>query len=182
MRKKLAFVVATIVALLMLTSSQCKHDHANTADNPYGLPNVNELGTMGCLINDTAWICNPTAPTPLTADFYSSYLFKVTGDGPGPYSNIFALNINVKAPGFQMNKPMAIDSPFFMIHYLSDSNCYGPMYTLEVGSAINGFITLTQFDTTLNIVSGTFSATIPYPGCDTMHITYGRFSQNFARM
>ena len=180
MRKKFAFVVASIFALLMFTSSQCKHDHSITADNPYGLPNVNELGTMGCLINDTPWICNPIAPIVFTANFYSNYLFEVSGEGPGMYATIIALKINVTAPGFQMNKPMAIDSPFFMIRYVADSDCVGPTNS-AAGSAIDGNITLTQFDTVLNVVSGTFSGTIPLPGCDSLHITYGRFSNNFSR-
>jgi hypothetical protein len=180
MMKNLAVVLAILIALFMFTSSQCKHDHINSADNPYGLPNVNELGTMACLINDTAWICNPTAPIVFSANFYSNYLFQIIGDGPGMYATVFNLHINVKASGFRMNEPMAIDSPFFTIQYWADSDCIGPTNTV-IGSAIDGNITLTQFDTTLNIVSGTFSGTIPLAGCDTLHITYGRFSNNFSR-
>jgi hypothetical protein len=48
-------------ALAILAGAQCKKHGSDGPDNPYGLPNVDEPGTMGALINGRPWIASAAA-------------------------------------------------------------------------------------------------------------------------
>jgi len=184
MAKRLPIYLISVCVSLCLLGSQCKRNHF-VPDNPYGLPNINELGTMGCLVNGTVWIAAENGSFALRAQSIDDTIVGLVGQPYGYYAQQIYISVKLNRPGVKIGVNLPVDSTNFMIEYATDSTCPGPTGRVFETQAISGVITLTQLDTSAvndfskNIFSGTFSAIIPLPGCDTLKITEGRFSVNF---
>jgi hypothetical protein len=78
-------------------------------------------------------------------------------------------------PFLNEKKEYIIDSENVIAVLVIDSTCQGFTGRTRSFSKV-GNLVITKFDTTLRIVSGTFDGlAFPIPGCDTLHVTNGRF-------
>jgi hypothetical protein len=68
------------------------------------------------------------------------------------------------------------EQTLFQFGFISNS-CFIDYYDTSVYR--NGSLTLTKLDKSNHIISGNFSATIFKTGCDTIHITDGRFDMKY---
>lgn len=84
------------------------------------------------------------------------------------------IGIYVK-PFLHEKKEYVIDSSDVMAVLITDSICQGFTGRMRSFSKA-GNLVITKFDTTRRIVSGIFDGlAFPIPGCDTLHVTNGRF-------
>jgi hypothetical protein len=174
-------LLLTFLLLAICSGTQCHKAYKFVPDNPYGLPNINEEGTMGCLINTKTWIASADAISGLFSILYTDHFIKMHGRRNGTYAEEIDIEVNLSNPQFKVGVPMPVDSINTLISYDADSTCTGPIAGLLGGLAVSGTVTVTQLDTLKNLFSGTFTCVIPLPVCDTLQLTSGRFSEDFSR-
>jgi hypothetical protein len=160
-----------LLTLLFLSFSNCKKDGSNS-DNPYGLPNATQNGSMvfACRINGQSSEAKPSIfsqngnisrdSVTVFAEFGTAYYQRV---GIIVYS---AVTLNHSYDFSDSAKTRFI--------YDSDSTCFGVPGYLIARRAF-GTITFTKTDTINKIISGTFSFKVAVTGCDTLNFTDGRF-------
>jgi hypothetical protein len=178
MKKCLSLSAALCLSFVIFFGSQCKHEKI-VSDNPYGLPNVGDLQAMGCVLNGNVWISTPMS---LGCSLDGDTIIGITGSRPGVYNEELWIAVKLNAGTIQTGVPLNVDNINTDITYGSDSTCNGPdPYRIITANAISGTVTVIKFDTATKVFVGTFSATIPLPGCDTVTITDGRFGDYFTR-
>jgi len=150
---------------------QCRKDKPKT-DNPYGLPNATQwgAGVFACLINGQKFVAGRT---------YLTDGARVIGDTLyirailATASNFQLMGIYVKQ-FLQGKRDYVIDGVNVGVEFMTDSTCQGLTGTRSFSKARN--LVITKLDTARRIVSGTFDGlTFATPGCDTLHVTNGRF-------
>jgi hypothetical protein len=170
-----------LTALALLAGAQCKKHSSIVPDNPYGLPNVGEPGTMGCLINGKLWIASPAALSPNSAPAftYGDSVFTAAGQDTGYYYYDINIRVSANGAGFSVGTPIAVSGGNYpvILSCITDSSCLGPYNAL--GNTVSGTVTITKLDTVSHEFAGTFSATIALSPCDTIQITEGRFDQYY---
>jgi len=180
-------------ALLLLTQcSKCKQDDPvpDPPKDPLSLlPPETQSGTgnIGCLINGKAYI--GTAPTLARGDWMSPTRFAIPlGGNLNGQRNAQGIAIVSALNGqLQDNQTFSIISaatPFpiftpgknqFIISAGGDIPCYYSGNYVKTGQ-----VELVKFDGYLRIASGRFAFTLYEPGgCDTLHVTNGRFDVKF---
>jgi hypothetical protein len=176
-----------IAVVAILAGAQCKKHSALVPDNPYGLPNVNEPGTEGALINGQPWIASASAlaalnPNEPVAFTYGDTVFAVNGQDTGYLYSSITIKVATQGPGFGVGVPIPFNgyNTAALLSYFTDSSCYGVGgINLVNGMAMSGSITITKLDTVHHEFAGTFSSSVPLPPCDTIQITDGRFDQYY---
>lgn len=168
-----------LAALLGL--SQCKKSDLAPVDQ---LPPATQTGqrTIGCLVNGQPW-------TPQGFDGTQNYSIV--------YDQGLGSSFDVQAYRYQQQP-----TDNYQYLALSGSRLYGPktysiwdsvdtrasFYDRRTSCDLNsrdkdtyrrGTLTITRFDKAAGIISGTFAFTLYKPGCDTLHITDGRFDYKF---
>lgn len=169
---------------VLLGGAQCKKHSALVPDNPYGLPNVNEPGTAGALINGQPWIASAAAlqASDPVAFTYGDTVFTMNGQDTGFYYSHIVISVATRGPGFGVGVPILFNgyNTAALLSYTTDSSCYGVSGVEIVNElAMSGSLTITKLDTVHHEFAGTFSASVPLPPCDTIQITDGRFDQYY---
>ena len=80
--------------------------------------------------------------------------------------------MNIAIGGIGISKPGTYNLTSYMNVYYSDSKneC-----SYDENSTVSGFITITRFDLSAKIISGTFHFKLEKDGCETIDATDGRF-------
>jgi hypothetical protein len=169
------FNLYCFLIFFLLAFSNCKKEAGPKADNPYGLPNATEKGSMvfACRINGQNRIAKAgsiSQGASISRDSVSAF----GGFGtPSSYFESILLQVygrvNLNIP-YDLND--TIKTKFF---YDTDSSCFGiSSDVVKVYRAI-GTVTFTKIDSVKKIISGTFLFRLPIPDCDTLNFTDGRF-------
>jgi hypothetical protein len=177
-------LLPALTLLLLLT--QCKKNGPEPAKPEDQLPPATQAGanTFGCLVNGQPW--TPSSFL-LTNTFSVSYDPSYVGGAlqvktkrytGANYALLQAMTFGaaaVKKVGVYQFPLNGLNSIFY-----SDTN--QPTPCSDYGSPRSttyqaGTLTITRFDLSQGIISGTFSFTLVQPGCDTLKITQGRFDK-----
>jgi len=166
--------------LFLFSFARCNKDRLDSN----GLPPATQSGknTLGFLLNGQPWTPRGNSLTAnLSIDF-----------DPGYNDGIFGIvAYNFITPSNEQFTIAVRDSLNFIqapvTLYLNNNNSlYGvsfnkPCYYFSSYSDVQstGSLTLTKFDKTNHIISGTFNATLWRSGCDTIRITEGRFDMRY---
>jgi hypothetical protein len=179
--KRLKLPLGITVLYCLFCFAQCKK--SNPDNN--GLPAATQEGknTLGFLLNGQPWTPQGNNGTAnLSIDFdagINNGIFSLSA-----YKIINSLNRQRFGLGIK-------DSLNFIsvpkIYILGNSTLYGAAYSDDsctfdyFDSTINrsGNLTITRFDKTNRIISGTFSTTFNKTGCPEIKITDGRFDMKF---
>ena len=178
MKRSLKLFAVGIVFSGVFCFSQCRKDNPKP-DNPYGLPNATQWGAdvFACLINGQKYIAKRRS------GFLDGALIKddtlyVTGALSVAF-HYTEIGIYVKQFLYK-NENYTIDGANVGVVFFTDSTCQGISSHTTASFSKTGNIVVTKFDTTRRIVSGTFDGlALPIPGCDTLHVTNGRFDYHY---
>lgn len=172
--KLLAFII-----MLAVCFTACKKLHFDTN----GLPAATQEGknTLGFRLNGQAWTPKGVRGTAnLSIDYdpnFNNGIFDITAyDFSSPQAEQFTIGIR--------DSLNFINAP--QIYTITQTSLCGISFTNNCdyfsrlsGSFCSGNLTITKLDRLNHIISGTFSATLYKPGCDTIKITDGRFDMRF---
>jgi hypothetical protein len=174
MKRSLKLFAVAIVFSGVFCFSQCRKDNPKP-DNPYGLPNATQTGAgvFACLINGQKFIAGHQRPYfPHGAQVEGDSLYLNAAPAVSHYYTI--IGIYIKPLNYDKNE-YAIDAVNVEAAFGTDSTCLGFIGGITSYSK-TGNIVITKLDTARRIVSGTFEGlTFAIPGCDTLHVTNGRF-------
>lgn len=135
--------------------------------------------TFGCLINGQAWY----TVSSIDADaVYQQGNFTLQGSIKKPTQGItIILEDSQDAPLQEGKYTLVTSSPFSpSVSVLYSDEClYGFYFTGGEKDLLSGEMTFTKFDKSNYIVSGTFEFDIVTEGCDTLHVTDGRFDISY---
>ena len=177
MKRSLKLFAVGIVFSGVFCFSQCRKDNPKP-DNPYGLPNATQWGAniFGCLINGQKFIAGKNTNLLGGARVIDDtlYIRAILSTA----SNFQLMGVYVKQ-FLQGKRNYDIDGANVGVEFITDSTCRG-----FVGSTASfsktGNLVITKLDTARRIVSGTFEGlTFAIPGCDTLHVTNGRFDYHY---
>lgn len=161
----------TIIICLIISSIQCKKSRPGN-DNPYGLPNATSNGAMSfaCLVNGNPYICKSSAYN-IGGGATIDSIYGFGNQDKGFYFYLIYFKIKAMA---SLNTWIQLDEDnnYFEIAGRTDCNGY---YLEPYRMKGKGRINFSKIDTVNKILSGLFECTIPFPGCDTIKITEGRF-------
>jgi len=179
--------------LLTLTQcSKCKND-PTPAKPEDQLPAATQTGanTFGCLLNGQPWKPNSFNGYPnllLTYDpTYNggSLLIKAyrypDGAKQAQYIGLGGDQLT-KMGTYTLTSPGSPTPSGPQIgFFFSDGNRSSPCdyYSLRQGATVTGQLTISRFDMTNKVVSGTFQCILEQPNCETITITQGRFDSKF---
>lgn len=172
---------STIVLSLFLVflSAECKKPKPITPGSDNGLPPATQTGAdiFACLVNGKPWISEKSIyalGANITKD--SLYVFGSFGERSDFDHLRFILHGNVQQGNtYRLNN---IQENF--AHISTDQDCQGNLLGYQLAFyAVDGTLNLTRVDTVRKFMSGTFNCIIPVTGCDTLHITDGRFDVRY---
>lgn len=174
--KNIIQIFATFLLLTIFTFNKCKKDKGveSKVDNPYGLPNATQIGanTFACRVNGVNWISKNDIYS--LGAFVSSDTLSLGGGGGGiPFEKLFFF-IRSGQQGVQYRLNDLLNSSGGV--FIGNDVCLGRTLTKYTN---DGSLTITKYDISNKIVSGTFNCLIPIPQCDTLKITDGRFDIRF---
>lgn len=165
--------------LLLLINAACRK---NKPYNPYsdnGLPPATQRGAQmfACRVNGKPWISSKSQYA-MGGRAFKDSLYVSGGFGVTHYFDYLDFRIRgnmVQGTTFRLN-----NFPANFAQISTDQDCAQNLLGyLERHNAIDGSLHLTKLDTINKIMSGTFHCVIPLPGCDTVHITDGRFDVRY---
>jgi hypothetical protein len=180
MKRGLKILLISIVFCGLFCFAQCKKDRNKPKpDNPYGLPNATQTGAgvFACLINGEKFIAGDKPVYGNGAQLREDTLAIAGEPTLGAYFKGIQFTIQTN---IQQGKIYYIDSVMTIAVYGTDSTCEGISSNVTISYSKTGTIQLAKFDTINKIVSGTFDGlAFPIPGCDTLHVTNGRFDYHY---
>jgi hypothetical protein len=156
----------------------CRKHHTDSN----GLPPATQEGknTLGFLLNGQPWTpqgFNGTANLSIDVDFsFNQGIFGISAYRLSSGEHIGfgiedSLNFVSFPNAFSLGKQTLYQFGFIA------NNCFIDYYDTSVYR--EGSLTITKLDKINRIISGTFSATLYKPGCDTIKITDGRFDMKY---
>ncbi|QNH62337.1 DUF6252 family protein [Hymenobacter sediminicola] len=164
------------VYLLLLLSfllgvSACKKD-----DPEDKLPPATQTGagTFGCLVNGQAWLPFGTTGSGSDGIDYDQGLVYIRArrfetDG----RNFQSMKLYIDSVARTGRYPLGMPHGQASFHDSRSEDCY--LATQEPGTVTEGQLTVTRFDLSAHIISGTFEFTLTKPGCEPLKVTKGRF-------
>ena len=143
------------------------------------LPPATQEGkyTFGCLVNGKAWYTYSGA--------YSDYQLGSLSIGATVIDLDQSIGINLRE---KMGDPVLNTGTYSLL----SSSSYSPTVSFLVTNfcfygtttnpqdLLNGSLSITKFDKSNYIISGTFNFTFAHMGCDTLKVTDGRFDIEYA--
>lgn len=172
------FLYTSIIFVVLVT---CSKNTPPSPDNPYGLPNATQTGAgvFACRINGANAIAN------LYNCPYWCGAGGVTNDTLGISGKLNIANA-FDIIGLAIYRNLKINTTYSLAdsintycRFVADSTCQTAGKVTNI-YPYNGTITLTRLDTANKIISCKFAFDVPIPsGCDTLHITYGRFDYGY---
>lgn len=172
-----------VTLLICFCFAQCKKHRERAKTELEKLPPITQTGanTFGCLLNRVAWIPKDNygqATFELQADpTFGFGSFGVTAERHGDNTDFFGFSFgsdSLVTTGFYpfSNKRNAVS----IVVSNATASCAYASYQADV--FISGGFTVTRYDLTNRIFSGTFDFKIYKSGCgDTLHFTNGRFDK-----
>ena len=158
----------------------------SNSNNIPGLPPATQTGanTLGFLLNGVPWIPagnNGTANLSIDFDPGISNGYVSIASYSSRLSNRSDIIIAVKdSLNFAIPPITYKIGNIYNGFVLFTDNAYCERRTTDTSTFSNGFITVTDFNRTIGIISGIFECTIYNPACgDTVKITQGRFDMKF---
>lgn len=171
-------IILPALLLVTLSFSYCKKDKSPEPDNPYGLPNGTQTGRgiFACRINGVNSIAKPGVFN-VHGGIHNDTLGVRGKFSTGAFFNFISLGIYGQFNLLQQYNLQ--DTIHTYCFFATDSTCNNAGAVANIYPN-NGTIVITHIDTThpnttLNVISGTFSFEVPIPGCDTLNVTDGRF-------
>lgn len=169
-----------LIAPLLLMA--CHRADPGPTDPAAQLPPATQVGagTLGCLLNGQAWTPSgydgrPNFVTSYDAGYAGGSLqikcYRYTSSST--FQSFTFGAANVKQTGAYALTPQGANGFIYF-----DTSLKSPcnMISSDVqGTYLAGSLTVTRLDRITGVVSGTFSAKLFKPGCDTLRITQGRF-------
>ena len=163
----------------MLGLSQCKHNDPAPVDQ---LPPATQTGanTFGCLVNGQPWTPKGYNGTSNYSIYYDSNYRKGTlniatyrynSSDNSSRQDIIIFSDSLKSTGLY---PLTISNHPEALFYGSKGQCE---FHQNEAHYRQGTLTITRFDLSAGIISGTFSFTLYKPGCDSVRVTQGRFDK-----
>jgi len=145
------------------------------------LPPITQEGknTFGCLVNGKLWLPKGYNGTSnLDASYDPSYeggtfdvaTYSISSDQDRQYLYMFMTNLS-KVGTYKLNNIKVGSSTF---DYSSKCN-----YDRDSSVYRDGYLNISKFDLSKQIISGTFEFVIYKLSCDTIKITKGRFDMKF---
>jgi hypothetical protein len=167
-----------LLAFFLFSFSNCKKSNGSKLDNPYGLPNATQNGSMvfACRINGQNRIAAANI-TSQNGNISKDSVTVFSGFGDAFYFEDVSLIVygNVK-----INTPYVLEDTMQTgFSYDTDSTCFGISSNVIFIYKAYGTITFTKLDSINKIISGNFSLKVPVPGCDTLNFTDGRFDVRY---
>jgi len=173
-----------LLLTIITTFSCCNNDDDNTPTKPIDqLPPATQTGaqTFGCLINGEAFVPpnfgsnSPSAFYQFVDGAYTLGISARTGGG----TELKSINIGC------LDVPLLEETNYTLLEFAT-GNYFGE-YTIGGGIDYHGItsisnpgvLTITNFDQTNFIISGTFSFTVLDNNGNEINITNGRFDMNY---
>lgn len=169
---------------IMLSGMQCSKNKEVLKTELEKLPPITQTGakTFGCLVNGVAYIpdngCTILCPPAFKPKYDNS------NGGLLTITSILTTNGNDKSINIGIDSCITIGKYFFETNninkrlgfnnYKNSTNCI-TSFNLDFGTLIEGYLEITKFDLSNNIISGVFEFTLSKPSCETIKITNGRF-------
>ncbi len=175
-------IIATTFFLIGFVSlCACKKQTTTIPpDNPYGLPNATQTGAgiFAYRLNNQNWLAKNDIHNQIAKYSYDSSFVG------GQVGHLYATLVSIHVKGnIKLNTPYAMFNNTVISFFLaSDSSCVtAPPPALPVENIFTamGTTTFTRADSINRIVSGIFAFQVPFPDCDTMNITDGRFDIHY---
>lgn len=174
--------ILVITTWFLLTGASCKK--STTQEDQ--LPPITQTGanTFGCIVNGKVWIpkgySGTGTPNPkISFDIYngknifSINTYQFENNNPAGFLSI-SLFDSIISPGiFDHAEKMNFSVGWTKVL----NNCFTPAFDTTVKKV--GNVTITRFDETNKIISGTFNCKFKMQMCDTIYITQGRFDFKF---
>jgi hypothetical protein len=183
-------ITISLAIASMLCFAQCKKDNNNT--NPVDqLPPATQTGanTFGCLINGKAF--TPGGSALSGPDLFSFYQYLIPNTPAGYDFDVSATDkrnsCNVTGISFGFDS-VSMNVGTYRLQLgkngqgggrISKGICNGNSGVYNTDDSIGGQLTLTRFDLTYQIASGTFWFNVLDNNGDTIKITDGRFDVHF---
>lgn len=165
----------TLTALIMLAllESQCRGKDDFLLIPVDYLPPFTQTGeyTFGCLVNGAPQVSRTT--TDVRATYFPESTLRISADmdtDPGEQSISLRILTDIEVGRNYDLTDDAVGSVVFDAYGADLSTC-----RYEEDNTLSGTLTLTYFDDSDRIVSGTFEFTTITDGCDTIRVTDGRF-------
>jgi hypothetical protein len=181
-----------VIFSLILLSSNCKKDNQAPVSELSKLPAATQIGanTFGCLVNGVAFL--PGGDTFSGAKVQCNYIY---------LNNSYSLNVSASFKGNNGSEtgiflqtdslPVKEGQTLNLKNYAVPGMAFGsydifatPNFTYyETNSTVTGQLTITHFDQTKQIMSGTFSfnAVNTTNSSDAVKITDGRFDMLYTQ-
>jgi len=175
---KVTCYALTLAALVLLLSA-CATDEPNPVDR---LPPATQTGanTFGCLVNGQPWTPKGNASYPNYTLSYDEFpdggllqvnAYRLLGQGAADFETISLWTKRISGIGTFSFQNTATSIASFDNR---KRNCYWSSSD-STTTYRWGLFTITRLDLQVGIVSGTFAFTMYKPGCDSVHVTDGRF-------
>jgi hypothetical protein len=173
-----------ILLFPLLISGSCK----KTVDELSKLPTITQEGkkTFGCLVNGKAWtpengnLILTTPPLRFYYDNTNGGQFSIRAERIISASNIDqSINMGVdsctSAKTYTFKSNPAYPLRFAFNDYKNNSSSCITLFSSDNNVQTTGYITISRFDLSQGIISGTFEFTLTKSGCETVKVTNGRF-------
>ena len=167
-------LLATLLGL-----SQGKHADPAPVDQ---LPPATQTGanTFGCLVNGQPWTPRGNDGTSNYSIYYDAgyrkgtlniAAYRYNSSDNSSRRDIIIFSDSLKSTGLY---PLTISNHQEALFYGSKRQCEFPQNEVHYR---RGTLTITHFDLSAGIISGTFAFTLYKPGCDSVRVTQGRFDK-----
>jgi hypothetical protein len=171
-----------LISLLLLAFCACDKDNDTPANPVSQLPPATQIGanTFGCLL-DGAVFKPGSAPNSLNCYYQfvdGEYYFHIAATKNDNTNNYYALGINTA-------KKSIVQGEVYQLYEMTDGNVYGLFFfnlDYNYTSHLNtGQLTITKFNFSQNIISGTFFYDILGSNGVVHQIRDGRFDMHFTQ-
>ncbi len=160
-----------LYSLFILNVFALSNCYKQKLDNPYGLPNATQNGSMifAGQMNGKNFIVGWFD----TRGNITKDSVRISASFGHNFYNIIYICLHGK---IETNHPYDLsDSINTVFQYGTDSTCSAAQsFSAEVFTA-SGALTFTRLDSVKRVISGLFSFRVPMPECDTLNFTSGRF-------
>jgi len=170
-----SFSLALLLLFLSLDGCFLFPDHPKEA-----LPSATQTGanTFGCLVNGKVWLPKGFDGTSNLSLSYDPSFNKGTFDLRSyryPNSSSWFQSIILASDSLLATGVYNLDEKHQDAQFMDSNHCN--YYGFDTTVHRTGAITITKFDLTKGIISGTFQFTLSKARCDSIKVTQGRFDK-----
>ena len=174
--KKVKILSSLVTVLLLMGISDCKQVAPEPKTELEKLPPATQQGkyTFGCLVNGKAMVPDNTLDVVAIYQLGSLVILGRTQNNGVSQAIVFLIEDSMIS-----EKTYQLDDTLRTVRYVYTDIKISCDHNTDGSLDNTGILTITKFDWTNLIVSGTFSITVSPPGCPKYVITEGRFDLKF---